>query len=200
MTGFQTHPSGQTLCPSFPFLLQRARKPSTKKTKIFYPYRTPQIPGEWKISPNFFFCRKFCWDPLESWTSAPLGDGRPRKKLDFPALRAMGWQFWGRDVRPDIRPDVRGISRPKTLCLGCVPFLKIRGNEGRITKKRNPHRKRKTRNSKERGNEGQCLDPTSDIVPASICGFLCKTLCQPSWLRLQVVTSRELLQLSAAPL
>ena len=37
----------------------------------------------------------------------------------------MGWKFLGRDVRPDIRPDVHGISRPKTLCLGCysVPEL-----------------------------------------------------------------------------
>ena len=34
-------------------------------------------------------------------------------KLYFPALRAMGRKFLGRDVRTDIRPDVRGISRPE---------------------------------------------------------------------------------------
>ena len=31
----------------------------------------------------------------------------------------MGRTFLGRDVRPDIRPDLRMISRPKTLGLGC---------------------------------------------------------------------------------
>ena len=31
----------------------------------------------------------------------------------------------GRDGSPDIRPDVRGISHPKTVCLGCFPFLNL---------------------------------------------------------------------------
>ena len=73
---------------------------------------------ERKISLKFS-CIKFFWDPLGSWTSAPSGQGRPHKKLCFPALRAMGWMFLDQDVRSDIRPDVRGISRPKALCLGC---------------------------------------------------------------------------------
>ena len=34
-------------------------------------------------------------------------------------LRSERWALLGRDVRPDIRPDVRRISRPKTLCFGC---------------------------------------------------------------------------------
>ena len=39
-------------------------------------------------------------------------------------------KFLGRDVHPYIRPDVRGISRPKTLCLGCfsVPEKLTLGN------------------------------------------------------------------------
>ena len=42
-----------------------------------------------------------------SWTSA--------QKLYFPALRAMGWKYMGRDVCPDIRLDVRGRSRPDLM-------------------------------------------------------------------------------------
>ena len=58
----------------------------------------------------------------------PSGHGRPRqKRMYFPALRAMGWKLLGREVRPDIRPDVRGISRPKALCLGCFSVLKTKG-------------------------------------------------------------------------
>ena len=48
-----------------------------------------------EISPKFS-CRKFFWDPLDSWTSAPSGQGCLRKNLDFPAIRAMGWKFLGR--------------------------------------------------------------------------------------------------------
>ena len=50
-----------------------------------------------------------------SWTST-------QRKI-YPAFRAMGWNVLGRDVRPDICPDVCGISRPKTLYLGCFSFL-----------------------------------------------------------------------------
>ena len=39
--------------------------------------------------------------------------------LQFPALQAMGRKFLARGVRPDIRLDVHGISRPKTFSLGC---------------------------------------------------------------------------------
>ena len=52
------------------------------------------------------------------------------QKLYFPAIRAMGSKYLGRDVCPDICPDVRGISRPKTLCLGCFSVLDKRGGEG----------------------------------------------------------------------
>ena len=62
--------------------------------------------------------------PLGWWTSALLGQGRLLKqKPYFHALLAMQWKFLGRDVRPDIRPLVRGTSRPKTLCLGCFSVL-----------------------------------------------------------------------------
>ena len=49
------------------------------------------------------------------------------KKNCFPALCAMGWKFLGRDVRPDILPDVRGISRPNILCLGCLSVPERKG-------------------------------------------------------------------------
>ena len=32
-------------------------------------------------------------------------------------------KVFGPGVRPDIRPDVRRISRPKTLCLGCFSVI-----------------------------------------------------------------------------
>ena len=41
-----------------------------------------------------------------------------KKKLYFPAFRAMGWKFWGRDVHPENHPEVHGISPPSTLCCG----------------------------------------------------------------------------------
>ena len=89
---------------------------------------------------------------LGSWTSAPSGQGCPRKSLYFPALRAMGRKFLGRDVRPDIRPDVCGISRPKTLCLGrfSLPELAecLRGNI--VTKRM------------RRSRRGECLEICSE--------------------------------------
>ena len=59
-------------------------------------------PRERKISPTFS-CIKFFWGPLGSWTSAPSGQGCPRKKLDFPT-------------------DVCGTSHQK-LVWAAFPFL-----------------------------------------------------------------------------
>ena len=78
---------------------------------------------EWKISLKFS-CMKFFWDPLRSWTSAPSGQGQPRKKTWFSCTPSDGVKvFSGRHVRPDVRLDVHEMSRPETLCLGCFPFL-----------------------------------------------------------------------------
>ena len=49
----------------------------------------------------------------------PSGQGRPRKMFFlFSCAPGDGVKFLDRDIRQDIRPDVRGISRPKTLCSG----------------------------------------------------------------------------------
>ena len=76
---------------------------------------------ERKISPKFS-CIKF--------SETPSGHGRPciwvkdvrAKKLYVPALGAMGRKHSGRDVRP----DVRGTSRQKTLCLSFLSLPETR--------------------------------------------------------------------------
>ena len=68
---------------------------------------------ERKINPKFS-CIKFIWDPRGSCPRLRVKDVRA-KKLYFPALCEIGWKFLGRDVRPDIRLGVRGISRPKNF-------------------------------------------------------------------------------------
>ena len=66
------------------------------------------------------FCIELFSDPLGLLTSAPFGQGRPRKKLIFLQSEQSG-EVLGPDVRPDIHPDVRGISRTKTFSVGCFP-------------------------------------------------------------------------------
>ena len=59
--------------------------------------------------------------------SVPSVQGLPRKtKVIFLRSERCCESFLGRDVRPDIHPDVRRISRRKTLCLGCLSLPKNR--------------------------------------------------------------------------
>ena len=54
----------------------------------------------------------------------------------------MGSKFLGRDVRPDIRQDIRGISCPETFSLGCfsVPAKRVGFQKGAFPKS-SPERK-----------------------------------------------------------
>ena len=77
------------------------------------------------------FCgQKFYGQPdfsdASSFSEAPSGHGHPRLRVMdmrakslFSCAPSDGVKVFGPDVRMDIRPDIRGISRPKTLCLGC---------------------------------------------------------------------------------
>ena len=43
-----------------------------------------------------FSCKMFFWEPLESWTDAPSGQGCPRRKLNFLHSGRWGESFWAR--------------------------------------------------------------------------------------------------------
>ena len=66
-----------------------------------------------------------------SWGAPSFGQKRPARVMDvraksfiFPRSERLGESFFGPGRPPAYPPDVRGISRPKTLCLRrfSVPF------------------------------------------------------------------------------
>ena len=59
---------------------------------------------------------KFYWQSAQSFSETPSGHAQ-----NFPALRAMGRKVLGRDVRPDIRTDVRGtLYLERGQCISIV--------------------------------------------------------------------------------
>ena len=80
---------------------------------------------ERRISPKFS-CIKFFCDPLASWTSAPLGQGRPRKKTLFSCAPSDGVRVFGSGRPPGYLPGRPRDIPPKKFMFGLLfPFLKI---------------------------------------------------------------------------
>ena len=102
----------------FPWSKQQNRVRTTSSTLLgTLPNCTRTKGREQEISPKFS-CVKFFWNPLGWCTSASSGEERPRKKLYFPVLRAMGWKFLaGTSAWISARTSAL-ISRPKTFPLG----------------------------------------------------------------------------------
>ena len=71
-----------------------------------------------KNQPEVFLHKVFLRPPRVMDIRA-FGSRTSAQKTCFSCAPSDGVKVSGWDVRPDIRPDVREISRPKNLCLGC---------------------------------------------------------------------------------
>ena len=117
---------------------------------------------EQEIQPEVFLHKVFL-GPLGLWTSAPVGQGRPRRKLYYPALRAMGRKLLAPDVRPDIlipgNTIIFGTEKPwQPETWQDSALLSLPGNRAQ------PGEKEKIHWTKSQKNQWRNFPETADVV------------------------------------